>query len=538
MNKRVQFRSCFLVSILVLLTLFTLASQLKAADPVPIPFKLKNVIPPAKTMWIGVLQGTWKQMGTQYGQRCGGDIAANFDIMWKNAVIGGNELWQQGRTAEQRAEYAVKYLQRFLQELSYLSSEIIEFWEGFTVGAAEDLQKCTYANACSDLLKIALINFSNLAFHPNWDFENDRPLITTKKHDKASKMYAKREEHDCNLLWVSGKATSTGHTYATRTVQGPIIGTPYSNQQLQVAYVAIPDDPKARVFWAQGRAGQIGGLGGGLLNDCGVGVLTSGCSYSDAHFEHADETCAPGIKDFVLASYGVMFSKTAYEAATKITFGTPRYRELSGRKTILGARGANIVFVDANEVYCVEHIARRFAIRKPGDLGELGNNYLVAANHFKYDKGSFDENGHFSTEKPMTVYEPEEPGTSTYYRFWSGMWMMKNNYGVIDAKTMLREIAPSHVGYDEAGNAYPVYPDTGAPTVPGTFCTHGGTRSVTNPLGTSGNANSSVFNLSTLEAWWVPVWPCHYKDWNLSWDYLDLNPFMRIPKGAAKSQKK
>ena len=126
----------------------------------------------------------------------------------------------------------------------------------------------------------------------------------------------------------------------------------------------------------------------------------------------------------------------------------------------------------------------------------------------------------------MTIFEPEKEDTSSYYRFWSGMHWLANNYGEVDNEKMLREIAPLHTIYEKDGTVHPPDPHTGVPWKTGTFCAHN-LRQVSqeHPLGRNGNTESTVFNLSTLEVWYVPVWPCHYKEWNLSWNYLNLQPF-------------
>ena len=101
--------------------------------------------------------------------------------------------------------------------------------------------------------------------------------------------------------------------------------------------------------------------------------------------------------------------------------------------------------------------------------------------------------------------------------------MILNNYGNIDREMMLRELATSHIGYDKAGKRYDPASKTGVPTVTGTFCDHTGGRTHKHPLGTGGNVETSVFVLNSLEVYWVPAWPCHYKDKN--WNYLNLQPF-------------
>ena len=84
-------------------------------------FRLGSEIPHCRSLWIGVLQGTWEEMGIQYGQRCAKDIARNFDIAWEKSVLKGKKnLWQEGRTEKEKADYARRYLQRCFKELSLL----------------------------------------------------------------------------------------------------------------------------------------------------------------------------------------------------------------------------------------------------------------------------------------------------------------------------------------------------------------------------------------------------------------------------------
>ncbi len=55
-------------------------------------------------------------MGIQYGQRCGKDIARNFDIAWEKSVLKGKKnLWQEGRTEKEKADYARPLFAEVLQ---------------------------------------------------------------------------------------------------------------------------------------------------------------------------------------------------------------------------------------------------------------------------------------------------------------------------------------------------------------------------------------------------------------------------------------
>jgi hypothetical protein len=375
-------------------------------------------------------------------------------------------------------------------------------------------------------LKIHLLNYSGLHFHPNWDFINDRPGEVRKEN-----VGIQADDHDCNGFWLARKATASGETFALRAAQGRHLKPGGSGRERQVSYVAIPKDPRARVFWGTGRAGNLGGgAGGGLMNDCGVCVLTSGSQKKVANAQ-PDETLAPGIKGFILGTYGAIFSKTARQAAEIATVGTESYRKSSGRKTVMRVRGANIVFADAQEAYCVEQNAQHYAVRRPGDLGETDGNYMVNANHFKYEQGSYNRCNEFQADVPMTAFTPEEDREkdSSYYRFWSGMWMLKNNYGDIDREMIIRDLACAHYAYDKDGRRFD--PDeTGTPTVPGTFCAHMKPFTPENPMGIGGNTETTLFNLSSREVWWVPVWPCHYSDRNLNWSYLNLGPFAEYRK--------
>jgi hypothetical protein len=483
------------------------------------PFRFETEIPPFRSLWIGVLQGTWKEMGMQYGQRAGKDVARNFDLWWRENVLAGRLEWQKGKTEDEKTDYCIAYFQRSVKEFSHLCPELIEFFDAIGQGAEKELDKCTYAPRVSHLLKIAMLNTPMANLHPNWDFKNDRPHPA-----RAGIINAPSAEHDCNGFWVKGNATKTGESYATRSAQSVPSKAGGSGRERQVAYVAVPRDPNARVFWGNGRAGNLGGLGGGLLNDRGLCALTSGAQSEDSNAQ-PDETLAPGIVDFWRASYGVIFSESASEAVERVTVGTERYRQLTGRKTVMKNRGCNIVFGDAKEALVVEQNSRHYFVRKPGDLGEKGADYIVHANHFKSEKGSFDENNIFHSDEPMTKYCPEKEGKSSYYRFWSGIWMLHNHYGKIDIEMIKQELVPSHCGYDRSGKTYEPDPATGMPTVRGTWCTHEGEKTEEHPMGTMASIETTVFNLSTLEVMWVPVMPCHYTHWNVDWHYMNLAPF-------------
>jgi hypothetical protein len=467
---------------------------------------------------LGFFRGRGKKWESRYGQRTAKDI--DFDNSWKSilkAKATSEYIWPKGKTEEEKGKYALAYVRKSVEELSYLSPEMIQFMEGIAEGAAEELNKCTYANVCSNFEKIAMINYGS-DYHPG-------PLP---------------EKDDCCGFWVKDGAT-TGGTFASRTSQGIF---PKSGGRT-ASYVAIPKDPNARVFWSNSTPGVLSGKAA-ALNDRGVCYLLAGAQYGEASAQ-PDETMAPGIACSTLAFYAVVFSKTAREAADRATIGTPKYRALSGRKTVLRRRGMTLAFADASECYNVEANARHYAIRRPGYLGEKGGNYLVFSNHYIYKDGSYNENNVWNANEPMHAYTKSQdvrgakaplPNTTytgtSYWRFWSGMWMLHNNYGKIDKEMVFQELVPSHIGYDEDGRRY--NPDeNGVPTICNTFCDHyitpsdhKGYRTKEEPLGIGGNRSTYAFIPDRLEAYWVAGWPCHFKD--KAWNYINLKPFSEYRK--------
>lgn len=495
-----------LISLALIVTLFpsgVLAEEPKAA---PVQFKQNTENPPARSTWIGVLQGTWSEMGKEYGLRAAKDIATNFDIIWNDAIDGNGKDWQKKRpTKEEKAKYIVEYLTRSYKEVAKLSPEMIQLTQGVADGAASELDKSTapYANTCPNFIKIAMISFGSIHYNAKI------PKITGSD--------------DCNGFWISGKATTTKETYGMGTSQDQLVG---GSEARQVACVFMPKDPKARVVFYNRAAGEIAAGGNGIMNDLGVAVVMQGAQYADAN-KMPDETLAPGIKDFVLGFYAVTFSKSAREAVEKVTVGTPKYRKLSGRKTVLRARGANMLIMDPKEAFVVESNAKHYAVRKPGDLAEDSKDFIVSANHFNVAWGSFDENNKWNANEPMINYCPPRKGDSTYERYWSGIWTIKNNLAKIDRETVMTKLASSHDAYEITGNPVPADPVTGAPALK-TFCPHYEPRSELYPLGGNGDAATSVYVLSSSEAYYVPAYPCTYNAKN--WNHVDLKPYAEYRK--------
>lgn len=477
------------------------------------PFSLDTPIPDCRSLFIGFIQGTWYEMGYQYGERGAKDIANHFEVDWYNRCRNYSRGWGKDKTPEERVAYRGAYLARSWKELAKLSLEFIDFLRGVADGAADELNVAYFADDIPNHLKILYLNESDADLHPNWDFENDRPGPSSSSASLILSMNDNGQENEngCNSLWVGGEATSTGHAYFHGAIHGG-----RDKSVTQISYVAIPKDPNAQVFWGLNRAGAPFGIGS-MANALGVARASVGCPNAP----YPDLGLAPGIKDFILSSYANVFSSSAREAVLLYTRGTPEYRALAGRDSVLRWRSAQIMFGDANEGFVVESNANYYFVRTPGYLGEKGSNYIVQSSHFDSTSGSFDAYGNFNPSLSMASMSPDYDKT----RFWTGMWFLRNNYGKIDLD-MVKEFATAHYGYDEEGNFIDVDPVTGKPTVPDawSWCTHKN-FSEEFPFGADGQQMTHIVDCTTAEVWYVPNYPCHYKEWNMEWQYLDLKPF-------------
>lgn len=484
------------------------------------PFSLPTPTLPTRLLTIGVLRGSWREMGIQYGERAAGDIAQHWDVDWEDRVIACTGQWAQSRTPADRQAYRLQYLQRSWQELETLSPQLCEFMRGVAEGAAAELAAAHHGPDLPGHLKVLYLNESDAAVHPSWDFAADRPGPAGPEVAGADSYV---DDHDnqgdgCNGFWISGSRTENGHALAQRAVQAGM-----NRSVTVVSYVAVPDDPAAQVFWAAGRAGCLGGLGA-MMNESGVCLLTSG-SQGGA----VDETLAPGVKDFILGAYGVIFHRSAGAAARGVTVGPASYREATGRDTVLRFRGANLVFGDPQGAVAVESNARHFWLRGAGDHGcpeatDEGD-YLVIANHF-VGTASYDENMVLHEDQPMSDYVPGRAGSAS--RYWTGHWWLREHgrpMTVADAKAL----AVTHDSYDREGTFQPVDPVTGRQLqAEETWCAHKfDDGAVGAPLGTDGNNITTVYDLHARQAWFVLGWPCHYPAWHMEWNQVDLDDYRR-----------
>ncbi len=498
MSRRLLARIVVCVGLFLSFLLTPLVGLAQEAEFVPPSHEYLNQV-----VWIGALEGSWKEMGIQYGQRAAKDIRNNSDTEWKGTL----------EHFDNDPQRVIRLAKAYEEQIYLLSPEMIDFMEGIAEGAAEELNKSVYVDQASNYMRI-LAQQLEMALRPRYEQFLDGQSTGSLGTEEES------DTHACQGWWVTGPATKDGETYVTRHSQGGSWGSENANG---VAFVLVPEDPCAAVTFVQCAAGDIGGSGQ-CFNEYGV---YQGWTVANTR-KPVNEWAAIGVPEYVYNLPAVVFSKSAQEAVDYVKYGTPRYRRLTGRTTLLRARSAVLMYSDEKEAFVIEKVARRLAVRTPGSLGETGNSYLCMANHFLSTDGSYDENDVFSADIPMAEFVPEQEGNSSYYRMWGMMWWFKNHYGEITLDMLMNDLSASHYAYDREGNYIAPNPDTGLPEI-GAHCVHG-SFTEDYPLGTKASWNVSIAVPGALQIYFIPAMPCQWVQH--SWNCVDLNIYSAYRKAV------
>jgi hypothetical protein len=297
-----------------------------------------------------------------------------------------------------------------------------------------------------------------------------------------------------------------------------------------VTYFVNPSDRKAHRYTVTDSAGEIGSQT--AIND--KGVVVSGYAGGGR-----DVVVKPGLDWQVGVWFATAFSNTAEEAVDLLTVGTPEYRKKTGNKIVIGrcGRGVNWVVSDLKEAYVVESIpgdlngVARYAVRVPGDLGEIGD-YVVSTNTVEADYSCNEDNVCDKTH-PMRQHGNATQG-ATYFglsgsgmRHWTLMCLIKNNYGSIN-REMVQEWRKTHYIYDTTCTMHdfisvPNYGDVSPHLTPGvgTMCRHT-TSGPPNFLDTLTGINIyvSIGVPDDLAVYRTKGRPC---EWVGDWDVLSLH---------------
>lgn len=470
-----------------------LAVSLIAAAPVAARNPRNHALPPTPSWWtgynsqlgqyhvepgyppyddhpryLGVLSGTWYEIGRQYGEKAGDLIRFTYEGWYRESL-----------EAQGTNENIVDYVR--LQDEYYgdLVPEALEMMRGIADGAEEELDASAYADAMTNYEKILMIN--------SYFGLKGRPPAAA-----AAGAAGAGEDHNCSGAVIFGDATRDG-----KPIHLSSEDQHFFPQEYLVTFIAEPSDRRAHRYTITDTAGEIGSEQ--AINEHGVVVSGYAGGGQNIASPTADEPFSgyrrPGLDWQVGDFYATAFAKTAREAVELLTVGRPEYRERSGNQIVIGkcTRGANWVVSDKHEAYVVESIpadqngVARYAVRRPGDMGEIGSSYIVSTNQVEANY-SCDEDNVCSAEHPMSQHgsstqNPNYFGLSgSGQRFWTLMWLIENNYGSIDLD-MVEQWRTTHFFYDMEGNRhdtleyngveYPTHLTPGA----GVLCRHSTTSS-------------------------------------------------------------
>jgi len=469
---------------------------------------------PAHPRYLGTLSGSWHDIGVQYGQKAGDFIRYVYEGWYKELIA-----------AQYLNQNIVDYVHQENAYYKNLSPEALQLIAGIAEGAKQDLDQSIYANKMTNFEKILMIN-------SYFGLQGKPPVGPIASVSRPGDPVVRT----CSGAVIFGKATRDG-----KLIHVSSEDQHFFPQEYLVTYIVHPGDPNAHTYTVTASAGEIGSQH--AIND--KGVVVSG--YAGGGIGIASPTFSapfsgyrrPGL-DWQLGSfYADAFSSTAEEAVQRLTVGTPEYRQKSGYKIVIGkcTKGANWVVSDLHHAYVVESIpadqngVARYAVRKPGEMGEIGANYIVSTNNVEANY-SCDENNLCSTDHPMSQHgnstqNPNYFGLSgSGQRFWTFMWLINNNYGQI-TPDMVKQWRKTHFFIDKSGvehdtlvytdgKSYPTYLTPGA----GTLCRH--TTLASQPGVDQFTGINIYVSLSTpdnLTVYRTKGRPC---EWVGPWDALSL----------------
>lgn len=409
----------------------------------------------AHPRYLGELNGSWYEIGKQYGERAGDLIRMVFEGWYREI------LPTQGSP-----EAVIEYIHQQETFLEALAPEAIELQKGIADGAKEELDKSVYAGLMTHYEKILMVN-------------NYFGLKVPPAGGEGAGLGGAGGQ---DVEFGCSGAVIIGGTKDGKVIHVSSEDQHFWPQEYSVTYVANPSDENAHTYTVTDSAGEIGSQT--AMND--KGVVVSGYAGGGVGIGPR----RPGLDWQVGVWFATAFSDTASEAVKLLTLGTPEYTKRTGHKIVIGhcRQGVNWVVSDLKEAYVVESIpadldgVARYAVRRPGDMGEIGD-YIVSTNNVEADH-SYNEDNEYDPSHPMSQH-----GNSTHEgvwnglnsrgtRFWTFMQLIKNNYGNIDVE-MVQEWRRSHFYIDKEGYRRDYLWTDGKGWIPshlagpGMLCSHG-----------------------------------------------------------------
>lgn len=402
-------------------------------------------IPP----FLGVLKGSWYEIGKQYGEKAGYLARYVFDKSNFYKLM----LKRHGY------KNLVEDLYRYEKSIREWNPDYIDLMKGAGDGASAELNRSENAKDLTSYEKILFLNvYSPFAFrhpvgYPDKKARENFPVQIPKESAywknaalrsigpapqiQLAKLEAKLEfeEEDCTSIVALPKATTNGKIMLAGNTQS---GFGIGNYTL--AYVIEP--PDGNRFWTSTIPGFFMNLKG--ANEKGV---------SFRHQAGGKADCAYGVPWVFLFIEMMRRANNTDEAIEILTRGTPEYRQRAGRKSLLREGGILLTLADEQSAAVVELTARYYATRRPGDLGE--KDFIVCANHYYIDH-SYDENNVRTNVSMMDRAGDPDPGfpDSSHVRYWAAYWLGMNARGTIDEEWLQNVFLGYHVAWDKDGKRY------------------------------------------------------------------------------------
>lgn len=464
-----------------LLSVYAFASSVPSGNPLVQYYQRPSDSPPyPERPRFLVLKGSWYEMGKQYGEGAGDYMRAGFNLDYLESLeaFGKEHVW-----------YDVGLWEKAIQAYS---PQIVEFLKGMSDGAAGELVKSKYQEVGNYQKVLFLVTRQARKFrHPAW------------KHWPPG----------CSCLLVGGAGTKDGKVLYAHNRDTSMISMMWN-----VAFLAQPSDPRANKFWSHGGAGT---LGYHFVNDKGL-ALSNNWGGLPASKGSSSDLLDFGIPFEILLFHTAAYAKSTPEAVELATRGTPEYAQATGRSTVAITGSCTFSLADRQgNLTIVERLARYYAIRRPGDLGEP-RDFIVTTNHNTPIK-FYDENLRLTNEL-MTKFSTDTPGKSSSNRYWTLWWLIEKNFGRIDGD-LAQEFLKSHFFIDKDGKRTDSintdkYGSVSAHLNPAgeTVCAHHG---FPENYANYGTMESTVVLLGEKETEfrWSHGRPCH---WQGPWDRLIL----------------
>ncbi len=368
---------------------------------------------------LGVLTGSWYDMGVQYGERSGREIVDFFDYRF------GSHVEKYGM------KHLLEDISRYEAQAKLFFPEGLEFARGIGDGAEKFLSQSKFHADVSNYLKIVFMNCDNCLYYGH-------PGPADADHGLAPNMIADVRDPSpvmdaCSMIALLGSkgATADGTSMLVHNNDGDFI-----DETWRYTYIAAPTNGNA--FFSSTTPGKFFDIMG--ANNQGLAMaLTVGGNKTWLPSQNIYERAFGVTFQYILLK-ALSTAKSVPEALELVTVATPEYRKATGRKTLLRTRHNNYIMLDKNEAVVVEVTANRYAVRRPGDNGE-DPGYIVATNHFVANY-SYDANNE-KTDFPMTFFGDDEYAPMSATRYYTGFWQAKMNFGKLDADK-IRKIWASH----------------------------------------------------------------------------------------------